>query len=55
MRDDIRTKRRNCQLESCNVDAVYIAVSEIEIGLFFLTCLTNVQHLIGQSNLEKSP
>lgn len=48
-------KDRNCQLESCNVDAVYIAVNEIEIGFFFLTCLANVQHLIGRSNLEKSP
>lgn len=55
MRDDTRTKCRNCQLESCNVDAVYIAVNEIEFGLFFLTCLTNGQHLIGRSNLEKSP
>ena len=47
IRDSSRIKRQKLSLESCLVEAVYIATDEVEIGFFFLACLANVKHLTG--------
>lgn len=51
MKVDSRTKRQNSSLESCNVEATYIAANEVEIGFFFLASLA----LLGEQILKNHP